>query len=91
IYNQSLVASFLAHNGEAETKKWLKSLVANMARNPQGGDSSQIKALAAGEGKIAIANSYYFGKLTSDKGRMRNKLVKDKVKIILPSVGTNPL
>jgi iron(III) transport system substrate-binding protein len=85
IYNQSLVASFLAHNGEAETKKWLKSLVANMARNPQGGDSSQIKALAAGEGKIAIANSYYFGKLTSDKGRMRNKLVKDKVKIILPN------
>lgn len=61
IYNQSLVASMLEANGEAATETWAKGLVANMARKPAGGDRDQIKAVAAGQCTIAIANTYYLG------------------------------
>lgn len=66
IYNQSLVASLIAANGEEATEKWAAGLVANLARPPKGGDRDQIKAAAAGECDIAIANTYYLaGMLTS--------------------------
>ena len=61
IYNQSLVASMLASEGEKHTDAWLQGLVANFARPPQGGDRDQIKAVAAGQCDIAVVNSYYFG------------------------------
>ncbi len=59
-YNLSLVAALIAHNGEAKTEEWAKAVVANMARPPRGGDSDQIKAVAAGECAIALANTYYY-------------------------------
>jgi iron(III) transport system substrate-binding protein len=66
IYNQSLVASMIAADGEEATETWAKGLVANMARPPIGGDRDQISAAAAGECDIAIANTYYLaGMLTS--------------------------
>jgi iron(III) transport system substrate-binding protein len=63
IYNQSLVASFIAINGEEKAKEWAEGLVANMARDPKGNDRDQAKAVVAGEGDIAIMNTYYVGKL----------------------------
>lgn len=63
IYNQSLVASMIAANGEAATLEWLKGLVKNFARKPAGGDSDQIRAAAAGECDIAIANTYYLARM----------------------------
>jgi len=59
IYNQSLVASMIAANGEAATEQWAKGFVGNFARAPKGGDRDQIKAAAAGQCDIAIANTYY--------------------------------
>lgn len=63
IYNQSLVASMVSHNGVAQTEEWVKGLVANFARNPQGGDRDQITAIAAGQCKLALVNTYYLGGL----------------------------
>ena len=63
IYNQSLVASLLAHHGESKTLAWSKALVSNFARPPQGGDRDQVRAVAAGQCDLAIANSYYLGKM----------------------------
>jgi iron(III) transport system substrate-binding protein len=85
VYNQSLVASILAHHGEDKTKEWLKGVVANFARSPQGGDSDQLRALAAGEGSIAVANTYYYGRLIAGGKDVENNLVKEKVGIILPN------
>ena len=59
IYNQSLVAGMIAHHGEAKTETWAKGLVANFARSPKGGDRDQIKAIAAGECDLTLANTYY--------------------------------
>jgi iron(III) transport system substrate-binding protein len=59
IYNQSLVASLIAAEGVDKTEEWARGLVANLARPPKGGDRDQIKAAAAGQCDIAIANTYY--------------------------------
>jgi iron(III) transport system substrate-binding protein len=59
IYNQSLVASLIAHLGVEQTERWAKGLVGNLARPPVGGDRDQIAAVAAGQCDAAIANTYY--------------------------------
>ncbi len=61
IYNQSMVASLIVAHDEAGTETWAKGLVANLARPPQGGDRDQIKAVAAGQCDVAVANTYYLG------------------------------
>ncbi len=63
IYNQSLMASIIANDGEEAAKSWAKGMVANMARSPKGSDRDQVKAVVAGEGDLAIVNSYYIGKM----------------------------
>lgn len=61
IYNQSLVAALIAAHGVEATEEWARGLVANMARPPRGGDRDQIKAVAAGQCDLAVANTYYYG------------------------------
>lgn len=67
IYNQSLVASLIAAHGAEEAEQWAEGLVANMARPPKGGDRDQIKAVAAGQCDIAIANTYYLAGMLQSK------------------------
>jgi iron(III) transport system substrate-binding protein len=73
IYNQSLVAALIAIHGDKKAEEWCRGLVANFARPPQGGDTDQIKAVAAGVGDIALVNTYYLARLgQSDKQDERN-------------------
>ncbi len=77
IYNQSLVASMIAANGLEATEKWAIGLVSNLAKPPRGGDRDQIKAAAAGQCKLAIANTYYLaGMLNSDDPAEREAAAK---------------
>ena len=85
IYNQSLVASILEHNGEDFTKKWLAKLVKNFSRKPQGNDRAQILSVAAGESKLAIANTYYYALMLSGKKGEAQKKAAQKVKPIFPN------
>jgi len=72
IYNQSLVASLLAHHGKERTERWIRGLVDNFARPPKGGDRDQIKAVAAGQCGLALVNTYYLAAmLDSDLDRER--------------------
>ena len=66
-YNLGLVASMVAHHGEAKTKQWLEGVKANLARKPQGNDSAQVKAVKEGLCDLALGNSYYFGKMMQDE------------------------
>ncbi len=66
IYNQSLMAALISRLGMQAAENWAKGVVASMARPPQGNDTDQIKALAAGEGEVALVNSYYFFKLLAN-------------------------
>ena len=63
LYNQSLLASIIAQHGEETATSWASGVVANFAREPKGNDRDQVKAIAAGEGDLAIVNTYYIGKL----------------------------
>lgn len=65
IYNQSLIASMIEELGTQPTETWAKQLVANFARPPEGNDTAQIKAVAAGVGDVAMANSYYLARLAA--------------------------
>jgi len=82
-YNQSLLAAVIAHHGEEYALKWAKGIVANMAKKPKGNDRYQVKAVANGIGKIAIANTYYIGKMVDNKDFSQAEAVK-KVKIFFP-------
>lgn len=66
-YNQALMASMYANIGEEATKKWSKGIVHNLARDPKGNDRDQVKAIASGQGDLAIVNSYYIGMLLSSE------------------------
>lgn len=84
IYNQSLLASLIAHDGKDRALAWAKGIVANLARRPQGGDTDQLHAAAAGEGDIAIANSYYYARLMNSK-RASDRKVTEIVKVFWPN------
>ena len=79
IYNQSLVASIIEHNGLNETQEWIKGLVKNFARQPKGNDRAQILAVAAGEAEYAIANTYYLALMLSGKKGEEQKNAAKKV------------
>ncbi len=83
IYNQSLMAAMIAHHGEEKALEWAKGVVANMAKAPKGNDRYQVKAVANGIGSIAIANTYYIGKMVNNKDASQRESVK-KVKIFFP-------
>ena len=84
IYNQSLLSSLIAANGEPGAEDWANAIVGNMARDPQGGDTDQIRAVAAGECDVAVGNSYYYLRLVkSDKPE--DKAVVEKVSLIFPN------
>ena len=84
IYNQSLLASLIAHHGEEEAEAWAQGVVNNLARQPEGGDTDQILGVAAGECDLAVANHYYYARLVnSDSASDRE--AAEKVGIIFPN------
>ena len=61
-YNQTLLAAIVQNHGEQVARDWAKGVVGNMARDPQGGDTDQLRGLASGECDIAVSNTYYFAR-----------------------------
>ena len=66
-YNQALMSSLVANLGSENTENWSSAVVSNFARDPKGSDRDQVKAIAAGQGDIAIVNSYYIGLLLASE------------------------
>ena len=83
-YNLSLFGAVTEHMGEQKAEAWLKGVVANLARAPKGGDTDQIKAVAAGECDIAVSNSYYLARLMRS-AKPEDKAVVDKVAVVFPN------
>lgn len=65
-YNLALIASMIAHHGEAEAEVWLRNVKSNLARKPQGNDRAQVKAIYEGVCDISLGNNYYLGKMLND-------------------------
>jgi iron(III) transport system substrate-binding protein len=86
-YNLSLGAAMIKHNGADDTVKWASGIVGNFARAPKGGDTDQIKAVAAGECGVAIANSYYLARLMNS-AKPEDQAVVAKIKALWPNQQT---
>lgn len=84
VYNLSLMSALIEHWGEKKAEEWARGVVANFARAPKGGDTDQIRAVAAGECGVAISNTYYYVRLMkSDKPE--DKQVIEKTGLIWPN------
>lgn len=84
VYNLSLLGALIEAGGAEATEAWCRGLVANLARPPEGGDTDQIKAVAAGVGELAVSNTYYLARLgASDKPE--DKAVFEQIGVIFPN------
>jgi iron(III) transport system substrate-binding protein len=83
-YNLSLFGALTEHLGPQKTEAWAKSLVDNMARSPKGGDTDQIRAVAAGECGVAVTNSYYLARLMRSS-KPEDRAVAEKVGVVFPN------
>ena len=86
VYNQSLLASIIAAKGTADAEAWAKGVTENFAREPAGGDTDQIRSVAAGECDIAVANSYYYVRLMTSS-KESDRAVAEAVGWVFPNQG----
>ncbi len=84
VYNLSLISSLVLHLGEAKTEEWARAVASNLARAPRGGDTDQLKSVAAGECDLAISNTYYYVRLLRSQ-KPDEREVAEKVGVILPN------
>jgi iron(III) transport system substrate-binding protein len=87
IYNLSLMGALVDHLGEQKAESWAKSVRGNLARDPKGGDTDQLKAVAAGECDVTISNQYYYARLARSEKPAERK-VAEKIGIVLPNQKT---
>jgi iron(III) transport system substrate-binding protein len=84
VYNQSQLAAMIAEVGESAALQWAEAIARNLARPPSGGDTDQVKAVAAGAGDVAISNTYYVARLAaSDDAEERR--VYEQVGVVFPN------
>ena len=62
VYSQTILSALIEHLGVDAAKAWAEGVVANFARDPQGGDTDQLRGIVSGECDIAMSNTYYFGR-----------------------------
>jgi iron(III) transport system substrate-binding protein len=87
IYNLSLMGALVDHLGEAKAEAWAKGVRENLAQEPKGGDTDQLKAVAAGQCDVTLSNQYYYARLVrSDKPD--EKAVADKLALVMPNQKT---
>jgi iron(III) transport system substrate-binding protein len=83
-YNLSLISSMILHVGEEKATEWARGVSANLARSPRGGDTDQLRAVAAGECAIAISNHYYYVRLMRSQ-KPADRAVVEKVGLVWPN------
>ena len=71
VYNKSLVAMFIAEEGEEKAEQLVKSWVDNLAADPLAKDSQVMDAIVDGQGDIGIVNTYYFGHLMRENPNLK--------------------
>ncbi|MEZ5893034.1 MAG: Fe(3+) ABC transporter substrate-binding protein [Parvularculaceae bacterium] len=83
IYNQSLLAAIIAHEGVEKAEAWARGVAANFARKPQGNDTTQIEAVAAGICRLGVVNSYYTARYIGAEDK-KSAEIGDKIELFFP-------
>jgi len=84
-YNTALVASLIAHDGEAKAEQWLRGVKANLARKATGGDRDVARDILGGICDIGLANSYYVGQMKSSKEGSDARKWGDAIQVVRPT------
>jgi iron(III) transport system substrate-binding protein len=84
VYNLSLMAALIDHLGDNEAQRWAHGLKANLARDPKGGDTDQIRSVAAGECEVGIGNTYYYVRLAVSR-KQSDRDIAEKVGVVFPN------
>jgi iron(III) transport system substrate-binding protein len=84
VYNLSLMGALIDHLGEQKAEAWAKGVHANLAQEPKGGDTDQLKAVAAGACDVTVSNQYYYARLArSDKAD--EKQIAERIGVVFPN------
>ena len=86
MYNLSLMGELIGRWGHDKAQAWADGVVANFARPPQGGDITQIEAIAAGECSVALTNHYYYVRMAT--GSPSERAAAAKVTLSFPEQDT---
>ena len=84
IYNLSLMGAMIDHLGEAKAEQWAQGVKGNLAREPKGGDTDQLKSVAAGECDVTITNQYYYARLLRSQ-KPSEREVGERVGVVFPN------
>jgi iron(III) transport system substrate-binding protein len=87
VYNLSLMGALIDHLGEQKAEAWAKAVRANLAQEPKGGDSDQLKAVAAGQCDVTVSNQYYYARLARSE-KPDEKQVAEALGIVFPNQKT---
>ena len=84
MYNLSLMGALVEHLGEAKAEEWARAVKANFARDPKGGDTDQLKAVAAGECDVTVSNQYYYARMARSQ-KAEDRAVIDRLGVVMPN------
>ena len=84
IYNLSLMGALIDHLGEQKAEAWAKGVRANLAQDPKGGDTDQLKAVAAGQCDVTVSNQYYYARLARSQ-KPDERHVAEKLAVVFPN------
>jgi len=84
IYNLSLMGALIDHLGADKAEAWAKAVRANLAQDPKGGDTDQLKAVAAGQCDVTVSNQYYYARLARSQ-KPEERAVAEKVGVVFPN------
>ena len=87
VYNLSLMGALIEHLGEPRAEAWAKSVKDNLAREPKGGVTDQLKSVAAGECDVTISNQYYYARLMRSQ-KPEERAAAEKLGIVFPNQST---
>src|SRR5688572_7614503 len=84
VYNLSLMGALIDHLGDQKAEAWAKGVRENLAQEPKGGDTDQLKAVAAGQCDVTVSNQYYYARLARSQ-KPDEKTVADRLGIVFPN------
>ena len=85
VYNTSLIATIIAHKGEAFAEKWLKGVRDNLAHKPAGGDREQARDIASGTCDLALGNTYYMALMMTNEKNPEQKQWAAAIRLMFPN------
>ena len=86
VYNLSLMGELIERWGEEKASDWARAVAGNFARDPQGGDTTQIESIAAGECSVALVNHYYWVRLATSEAEDR-RAIAEATALAFPATG----